>query len=70
VRGRMKDKLKVSQRRQTWLACALCLYIPNNVVNDAVTVINGVAVCDDHLGIPHNTEFSQMIRAARGEALF
>lgn len=33
------------------LHCAVCLYIREGVAEEAITVMNGYAVCEDHMGI-------------------
>jgi hypothetical protein len=33
------------------MICCVCLYVREGIAPDAVTVINGYAVCEDHLGI-------------------
>lgn len=51
MRGRLKDIIRAHRRPQL-LACAICIYAPTSgdVVEDAVTVLGGIAVCIDHLG--------------------
>lgn len=51
--------------------CVICLYVPppDKKTRVAVTVINGYAVCDDHLGyVDHGEHWSSTLAAARREA--
>ena len=49
------------------LVCGVCLFTRTGRAEDAVTVINGVAVCDDHLSIAAGGgSFNSMISAAGG----
>lgn len=47
--------------------CAVCLFARTGPAEDAVTTINGCAVCDDHLSIAAGGgSFNSMITAAGG----
>lgn len=51
------------------LVCALCLYMEDGrKANIALTVIEGYAVCDDHLGyVAQGQHFHSLITAIRRE---
>jgi hypothetical protein len=50
------------------LKCGICLYIRTGVAEDAITVIEGYAVCEDHMGyVAQGTRFTAITQAARGE---
>ena len=36
------------------LVCCICLYARTGTAEDAVTVLGGIAVCVDHLGVVSN----------------
>jgi len=40
------------------LYCCLCLHARAGTANDAVTVINGQAVCYDHMGYVQGGQFT------------
>ena len=40
------------------LVCAICLYVREDVAEDAVTVLSGIAVCVDHLGLVSDVQGS------------
>lgn len=40
------------------LVCCFCIHIPGAGWQPAVTVINGQAVCADHMGIAQGGDFS------------
>ena len=46
------------------LLCSICLYLPT-ANYEAVTVINGQAVCEDHLGHVGGEPHSSALRVAR-----
>ena len=49
------------------IVCAVCLFVRTGLAPDAVTVINGVACCDDHLSlVAGGGSFNSMIAAAGG----
>lgn len=49
------------------LLCAVCLYVRKRA-RPADTVIEGYAVCDDHLGyVVQGEQFASILRAARRE---
>lgn len=52
------------------LVCALCLYRePGGKANTALTVIEGYAVCDDHLGyVAQGERFAGILRSVRRES--
>lgn len=48
------------------LCCAVCLYVRKGVANEATTIIEGYAVCDDHLGyVAQGERFVSILRTAR-----
>lgn len=48
------------------LMCALCLYLPNHEPEDAVTVLEGYAVCSDHMGyVAQGTRWYALLEALR-----
>ncbi len=48
------------------LCCVVCLYIEAGQAKDAVTIVGGFAVCDDHLGYPSgSTEVSRWLNMHR-----
>ena len=51
------------------LICSLCLYAePGGTANRALTVIEGYAVCDDHLGyVAQGQTWHSMLTAMRRE---
>jgi hypothetical protein len=53
------------------LYCAFCAHIPSAGSIEAYTVINGQAVCYDHMGIAQGGDFSiklgVLLREARSE---
>ena len=51
------------------LVCAICMYIKSDEpASEAVTVIEGYAVCDDHLGyVAQGERWYHILRAARRE---
>lgn len=32
------------------MLCAICLSLPNIIVRESVTILNGIAVCEIHMG--------------------
>jgi hypothetical protein len=50
----------------TKLACALCLHIRVGKANPAITVIDGFAICEDHIGRVQSSKLSSMINQANG----
>jgi hypothetical protein len=45
------------------LHCAVCMYVKTGPAAEAVTVIEGYAVCDDHVGrVAQGTRFAAIIR--------
>jgi len=51
------------------LLCAFCLYDPRGVeAQPAVTMIGGMAVCDDHLGYAHSDSLNVAISLMKSEA--
>lgn len=50
------------------LVCAVCLYVRTGIAADAVTVVEGYAVCDDHVGyVAQGEQFHSILTAARRE---
>lgn len=50
------------------LVCAICLYVIEGVASPAVTVISGLAVCEDHAGRAQGSgELWRIIAAIRKE---
>lgn len=50
------------------LVCAVCLYVRDGVASPAITVIEGYAVCEDHLGyVAQGTTFATIVRSVRRE---
>lgn len=47
------------------LYCCICLYIRIGVAEDAITVINGHAVCEDHLGVVSSPAVNNAIQLHR-----
>lgn len=47
------------------IRCAICLYVRNGVASEADTIINGQAVCYDHMGWVAGGEHSRAIALAR-----
>lgn len=47
------------------LQCAICLYVNEGGAPDAVTVINGQAVCYDHMGYVGGGAFAAAVRLAK-----
>lgn len=48
MKGRLKDMIKARKREQV-IICAICVYVTEDVaVEDAVTIIDGLAVCVGH----------------------
>lgn len=62
MKGRLKDRIRARQRPQL-LACAVCIYAPgyDETVEDAVTVIGGIAVCIDHIGYVHDADLMRSV---------
>ena len=50
------------------LVCAICLYTRKGVVTPAVTIIDGLAVCEDHLGYVRHDAINYAIRDAKEKA--
>jgi hypothetical protein len=52
------------------LVCALCMYAePGGKAKTALTVIEGYAVCEDHMGyVAQGEGFASIVRAVRREA--
>lgn len=51
--------------------CAICMYVPDtpHEANEAVTVIRGYAVCDDHMGyVAQGEEWHAILSTAKREA--
>ena len=66
MKGRLKDKGK-AQQNGFRLECAICIFVvEDEAAKDAITVLNGYAVCFDHLGNVRSNQFMQSISAARG----
>lgn len=54
------------QNRAMSLCCAVCLYAREGQAEEAVTVIEGYAVCDDHLGhVAQGQRFVAIMRTAK-----
>jgi hypothetical protein len=55
----------------TTLCCAVCLYDGNDAAaNDAATVVEGYAVCFDHLGfVAQGQRFAGIVRTAREQPI-
>lgn len=52
------------------LVCAVCLYDNDAPANEAETVIEGYAVCYDHLGyVAQGVNFAGIIRIAREQPI-
>lgn len=53
------------------LYCCFCLHIPGADSNHACTIINGLAVCYDHMGIAQGGDFTVklgiLLKEAKGE---
>lgn len=49
------------------LHCSICLYVRTGVAPEAVTVINGQAVCYDHMGYVAGGGHSSALRIALNE---
>jgi hypothetical protein len=52
------------------IRCAICFYVPEtpHEAAEAVTIIRGYAVCEDHLGyVAQGTEWHAILSAARRE---
>ena len=49
------------------LRCCLCLYVRKGVAPPADTVINGQAVCYDHMGYITGGDFSRALRLVRSQ---
>jgi hypothetical protein len=53
------------------LYCCFCLHLPAAESEPAITVINGQAVCYDHMGIAQGGDFSAklgiLLKEAKGE---
>lgn len=43
------------------LKCCICLHIKEGIAEDAVTIINGQAVCYDHMGNVQGGLFSEAL---------
>jgi len=52
------------------LLCAICFYVPDepHEAVEAVTVIGGYAVCEDHLAYVQGEEWHAILSAAKREA--
>jgi len=51
------------------LCCVVCLYVREGVAPSAVTVINGYAVCDDHVTVVAGaTSWDSILIVVRREA--
>jgi hypothetical protein len=51
------------------IVCAVCLYIRTGVAESAITVIEGYAVCEDHLGyVAQGQRFASILETARRES--
>ena len=57
--------------KENVLDCCFCIHLPTPDMNTARTVINGLAVCDDHMGIAQGGDFSAklgiLLKEAKGE---
>ena len=52
------------------LFCCVCIYVPpkDGKMRLAWTIVNGYAVCGDHIGyVPHGPAWTGVIEAARRE---
>jgi len=49
------------------LSCSLCLFTRTGVANEAATIINGQAVCEDHMGYVQGGSFSVALATVRKE---
>jgi hypothetical protein len=47
------------------LCCCLCLFLREGEATEAVTVMSGHAVCEDHMGYVQGGDFSRRLRFAR-----
>lgn len=50
------------------LYCAICMYVPDtpHLPTEAVTILNGFAVCDEHLGVvAQGQEWHTILSVAR-----
>jgi hypothetical protein len=68
--GWLRKLLLPSEREETWLAlaCGICLFMgEDHPVEDAVTIINGQAVCTDHIYLVRDNAFLRRVDFAKGE---
>lgn len=50
------------------LYCAVCLYVRDGQAEEADTVIEGYAVCDDHMGyVAQGERFAAIVKGAKSE---
>lgn len=65
MRGKLQNLIKAKNRVQQPLQCGICVFVvEDEPVNDAMTIINGQAVCFDHIGVVRTNDFMQMVNAA------
>jgi len=66
MKGRLKDKGK-AQQNGFRLECAICIFVmEDEAAKDAVTIVNGTAVCFDHIGHVRDNQFMLAVSVARG----
>lgn len=67
MRGRLKDIVKARRHNMfaTPLACSICVFIDDRPIENAYTVLNGQAVCEDHMYIVQTNAFISLVRFAK-----
>lgn len=49
------------------LSCCLCLHARKGVAEEAITIINGQAVCEDHMSYVQGDNFSSALATVKRE---
>lgn len=66
MRGRLQNLIKAKNRVQQPIKCAICIFRDEDApVRDAITMINGTAVCFEHLGVVRTNQFMQLVGSGR-----
>jgi len=59
----------MSGKKMKWkLYCCFCIHLVQDWAEEAVTIINGFAVCEDHMGIAQGGDFTAKLSVLKEQA--